>query len=442
MTEATRRGSPGWLGALLGSAEFARAYTIAVLGTVFAAYLIEHLAGRVTYATIVTTLCATGVGVLISRRREISLLRLVPISLIVLVGWMLASVFWASDSGQSFWSWVYTAAIALLAVVIGHVRDTLQTARALGDVLRVLLSASLAVEVLSGILLDIPFRFIGVQGRIAEFGPIQGIFGTRNALGFVAVLALITFLVEHRTQSVRPGVSLLSVVLAGLLAVLSDSPTVLVLAATVGLAAAVLALVRHTSPARRSALQWTIGSVVVAGLVVVYSARAPLIRLLGAQDDLALRTELWSDLIGYVRFHPVQGWGWYGPWATDEFPFNSVNYWLHQNHASALNAYVDVLIQLGWVGLVLFVTFAAAALVRSWLDASERRSIVYAWTPLILVALLADSLFESFTLSGLGWLMLVVCAVRAGQSRSWRGRLRDGPGGEEPDVLEELPHER
>ena len=85
-------------------------------------------------------------------------------------------------------------------------------------------------------------------------------------------------------------------------------------------------------------------------------------------------------------------------------------------------AYFDVLLQAGWIGLIFFVALAGVALVRSWIDASERRSIVYAWTPLVLVALLVDSMFESFTLAGMGWMLLVVCAVRAGQSRSWRER--------------------
>lgn len=440
MSGVPRRSAPTWLGALLASAEFARAYTFAVLGAVFAAFAIERVAGDVTYATIVAALCVIGVGVLISRRREISFLRLVPTTLLVLLAWMLASGFWSSDPTMSFWSWVYTLAVAFLAVVIGHIRDTLQTARALGDVLRMLLSISLGIEVLSGILIDTPLEFLGVQGNIASFGPIQGIFGTRNALGFVAVIALITFLIEYRTQSVRPGLSLYSVVLAGVLAALSDSPTVVVLAAAVGLATGVLALVRHTRPERRSALQWTIGVVVVLGLAIAYLARGPIISLLGARTDLAMRTELWVDIIGYVRFRPVQGWGWFGPWVQNEFPFNGLNYWLQQNHASALNAYFDVLLQLGWVGLVLFVGLAGAALVRSWLDASERRAVVYAWTPLILVALLVDSIFESFTLFGFGWLMLVLCAVRAGQSRSWRERFREGPV---DDVAEGagLPHE-
>ena len=432
----TRPGGPGWLGTLLASASFARAYTLTVLGAVFASFAIERLAGRITYISIIAGLCVIGAGVLVARRQEISLVRLVPTTLVVFVGWALLSVFWSSDSTISFWSWVTTAALAFLAIVIGHVRDTLQTARALGDVLRVLLAASLAVEVLSGVLLDIPFPFLGVQGNLAELGPVQGIFGTRNMLGFVAVLALITFLIEYRTQSVHPGLSIASVVLAGGLAALSDSPTVLVLALGVGLAVGALAWVRHTQPERRAALQLGLGAVVVVGVVIGYFARHPIIAWLGAGTDFSMRVDLWNVMVDMLRSRPVQGWGWYGAWAPREQPFNYINYILDSTHATGLNAYFDVLLQLGWVGLILFVGLAAIALVRSWLAASERRSVIYAWTPLILVALLIDSMFESFTLVGLGWMLLVLCAVRAGLSRSWRERIdAAGDGGGLPHDL-------
>lgn len=423
----TTAGAPPvrWI-ALLASADLARAFTIAVFGAVFSAFAIERIAGRVTYASIVVALCVLGLGMLIARRREVSLVRLVPTTVLLFIAWALASVFWSQDTSGSFWGWVSLFGLAFLAVTIGHVRDTLQTVRALGDVLRVLLSISLGMEILSGILLDIPIRFLGIQGNIAQFGPVQGIFGTRNLLGFVAVIALITFLIEYRTQTVRLGVSVYSVVLAGGLAALSDSPTVLVLAVAVGLSVGALALVRHARPADRSALQWTFGGIVVAGLAIGYAARHPIIALLGAGSDFATRVTLWNTMVDYLRSKPVQGWGWFGPWNGAEFPFSAINYTLRTSHASGLNAYFDVLLQLGWIGLLLFAGLAGVALVRSWLDASQRRSVIYAWTPLVLIALLVDSMFESFTLTGFGWLLLVLCAVRAGQSRSWRERIDAG----------------
>ena len=428
------------LGGILASAALARAFTLTVFGTVFGSVAIERLSSRVTYVTIVTGLCVIAIGMLVARRREISLLRLVPTTLVLFVGWAALSVFWSTDQTRSLWSAVSLAGLALLAVTIGHVRDTLQTVRALADVMRVLLSLSLALEVLSGILLDTPLRFLGIQGNIAQLGPIQGIFGTRNLLGFAAILALVTFLVEYRTQSVHTGVSLYSVVLGGALAVLSDSPTVLVLAAAVGVATGALMLVRHATPSRRPALQWTLAGLLVVGIVAGYLTRYPIIAWLGAGSDFSTRANLWATLLNFVRMHPVQGWGWIGPWAPSEIPFISINFLSGTGHASALNAYFDVLLQLGWIGLLFFLALGGFAFVRSWLVASERRSIIYAWTPLILVTLLVDSMFESFTLWGFGWLLLVLGAVRAGQSRSWRERMEaPGDGPELPHVAEDRP---
>jgi O-antigen ligase len=443
VTDAARGASSARWIAVLASAALARAYTIAVLGAVFSSFAIERIAGRVTYVSIIVGLCVLGIGILVSRRREISLVRLVPTTLVLFVAWALISAFWSQSTPASLWGWVSMAALAFLAVTIGHVRDTLQTARALGDVMRVLLSISLGVEIVAGVLLDMPFRLLGIQGNIAQLGPIQGIFGTRNLLGFAAVIALITFLIEYRTQSVRVGVSVFSVVLAGGLAALSDSPTVLVLALAVGVAVAALALVRHTSPERRSALQFAFGGLVVVGVIIGYAARHPIIALLGAGTDFSRRVDLWNTMVDYLRSKPVQGWGWFGPWDPAEFPFSAINYGLRTSHATGLNAYFDVLLQLGWIGLLLFTAFAGTALVRSWLDASERRSVVYAWTPLLLITLLVNSMFESFALFGFGWLLLVLCAVRAGQSRSWRERIDAiGDGPDLPRVQEGLSDSR
>ncbi len=421
-----------WLVRLLDSAPLASAFTVASLGAVFAGFAIERMAGLVAYASIIAGLCVLGVAILVVRRKEFTLLRLVPTSLLLFMAWALASAGWTTDVRLTITGWLSLAAIAFLAVVIGHVRDTLQTVRALADVMRVLLTVSLAIEVLSGVLLDMPFRFLGIQGNLAALGPIQGIFGTRNALGFITVLALITFYIEWRTMSVRPGVSLYSALLAAVLAGMSDSPTVLVLALATAVATLALSFVRRVEPTRRPLVQGILGALVVAAVVVGYVARNRLIAWVGAGTDFSIRTELWAQIARFVRYEPVLGWGWFGPWVRTEFPFNAINYGIDDQHQSALSAYNDVLLQLGWVGLMLFLAFAGIAVARAWLVASDRRSILYAWTPLILIALLVDSLFESFTLYGYGWLMLVLCAVRAGQSRSWRERIRDP---------RELPHD-
>ena len=436
---ASGRGS-GWsaLARLAASADFARAFTLVVFATLVGTHLIVAVAGVVTLRTVITGLCLVAVGMLAARREEISFLRLVPTTLLMVIAWAFASVFWSTDAFSSFWRWTAMAAVGLLAVTIGHVRDTLQTVRALGDVLRAALTLSLVLEVLSGIIFDTPLRFLGIQGHIASFGPIQGIFGTRNMLGFVAVVAMITFAVEMRTHSVRPGLAVFSLSLASALGLLSASPTVLVLAVVVGAATAVLTLVRSVPAARRTRVQWIVAGVVAVASVALYLQRARIVDFLGARDDLSMRSHLWAMARYFAARQPVLGWGWYGPWDVAEQPFASINHLLSQRHTTALNAYVDVHLQLGWVGVMLFCVLGGLALVRSWLDASQRRSVVYAWTPLMVIALAVTSVFESVALFGLGWMLLVLCAVRAGQSRGWRERL--GASGPPPTgTVQTLP---
>lgn len=408
------------LSRLLGSVEMARAYTLTALGATFGSFAIERMTSAMTFATIIMILGILGVAILFVRREELSLLRIAPTSLLMFLLLALISILWTTDRADTFTGWLWLLGFALLAITIGHIRDTLQTVRAIGDTLRVMLALSLGVEILSGILLDVPILFLDVEGNLAIGGPIQGLFGTRNMLGFIAVIALITFVIEWRTQSLAAPIAVPSIGLAGFLALLSASPTVLVLAFAVGVVTLALTIVRHTPSRRRNFVQWMLGALVAAALGVAFVFRHQIIAWMGAGSDFSTRADLWNQILDFVAVKPLQGWGWFGPWQRGEYPFTYINYLLDDRHETALNAYFDVLLQLGIVGLLLFLLLGGVALVRSWLVASARRSVVYAWTPLVLVTLAVDSMFESFTLAGAGWFMLVLCALRAGQSRSWR----------------------
>jgi O-antigen ligase len=408
---------------LLGSVELARAFALAALTAIFGSYAIGRMTSPVTLATIIAVLCVLGAAILWVRRDELSPLRIAPSSLFAFLGWALVSMVWTTDRSDTFFGWMSLFGYAFLAITIGHIRDTLQTVRAIGDTLRVLLAVSLGVEILSGVLLDLPFTFLSIQGNLAAGGPVQGLFGSRNMLGFVAVIALITFVIEWRTQSVNSPLAVVSIGLAGSLAFLSASPTVLVLAVAVGIVTLALTIVRHTSPARRNLVQWILGILVALALTIAFALRHQIIALLDAGSDFSMRASLWNTILDFVTVKPIQGWGWFGDWARGEYPFTYINFQLDDHHQSALNAFFDVLLQLGAAGLVLFLLLGGVALIRSWLVASVRRSVVYAWTPITLVTLAVDSMFESFTLVGAGWFMLVLCALRAGQSRSWRENI-------------------
>ncbi|MFJ4044824.1 O-antigen ligase family protein [Microbacterium sp. NPDC089987] len=424
---------------LLGSALFARAYTLTALTAVFSSFLIERMMSPVSLTTIIGALAVIGVAVLAVRRDELSLLRFAPTSLLGFLLLALLSVLWSSDRGGTVAGWFTLLGYAVIAITIGHVRDTLQTVRALGDTLRWLLTLSLALEIMFGVLLDTPFRLLRIEGSLAVGGPIQGIFGTRNLLGFIAVIALITFVIEWRTQSIGRVAGVLSVALGGSLALFSASPTVVVLAAAVGVATVALMIVRHAPEHRRGAVQAVLGGLVLVALIVAFALRHQIIRLLDAGSDFSTRADLWNMMLDFIAERPITGYGWFGAWPRGEYPFTYINFLLSDHHQSALNAYFDTLLQLGWAGLALFVVLGGVALVRSWLVASVRRSVVYAWAPLVLVTLGVESMFESFALTATGWLLLVLGALRAGQTRSWRESIDAAHTGAIPALGPERP---
>lgn len=407
---------------LFRSAPFARAYTLTALTAAFLTTAIHRVNGTVTLATIVAGLAALGIGILIARRDELSLIGFAPTSLVLYVIWAIVSLAWALDGsyGRTVIAWFSLAGWTIVAVTIAHVRDTLQIARAVGDVLRWLLTISLALEVFAGIIVDEPIESLGIEGLIAFGGPVQGVFGSRNLLAFVAVIALITFMIEWRARAVPRHVTGYSLALAGLLVVLSGSPTALVVIAALIVAEFVLGIARRARPAARRRAHIIIASLTALGIAAALVLYRPIAAFFAARSGFAARADLWSEIAVWIRQRPVTGWSFFGTWEDEPFPTNVIDLSLGWVNESALNAYIDVVLQLGWVGLFLFAAFSLLALARAWLAAADRRSVVYSWLPLTLVAVLVESAFESYAISDLGWLLLVVCAVRAGQERSWR----------------------
>ncbi|PZR02873.1 MAG: lipid A core--O-antigen ligase, partial [Archangium gephyra] len=89
---------------------------------------------------------------------------------------------------------------------------------------------------------------------------------------------------------------------------------------------------------------------------------------------------------------------------------------------------LDVLLQLGLVGLVAVGAMAGLALVRTWRLASDAKPVVAVWPALVLAALGAASLAESLVLVDWGWLLLVIGAG-IGSRRGGLGRAATGAGG-------------
>lgn len=406
--------------AFLADPRFASASTLAAVGTAVSAQLIQNLIGWAGLVAILITLVALMSGALLARRGEIEWHGLLPVSLLLFVGLATLSILWSQYQWSGLGGVAYLVAFTVLGVSIALMRDTIQIVRAYGDVLRLVLGLSIGIEIVSGLLIDTPLRFLGVEGRLADLGPLQGIMGSRNQFGLVALLALITFGIEFATKSVSRRTAVASLALAGASVLLSKSPVILAVVVVVAAAAGALALVRRVAPDRRRI--WQLGVLVAAVLaaIVVWFSRANVIALFSANSELGYRLTLWRGVLQLGSTNPLTGWGWVGYWRPDVQPFPAFALPGEREPNSALNAYLDVWFQLGLIGLLLFVGLVVLTFTRSWLLAGQRRSLVFAWPALILVALLITSLAESSILVEYGWMTFVVCSVKAARELSWR----------------------
>lgn len=410
----------------LGSPHAAAALSLTIFGVAFTTPLIRSVLGWNGLIGVLIALVPLAIVVVIARWDTIEWHGLLPISILTFLGWCLLSTFWTDHQWVTLLSSIYQIAFTFLGLTVALTRDMIQIVRSVGSVLRALLTLSIAVEVLSGLILDVPFAFMGVQGSIAMGGPIQGIFGTRNMLGFMALIALVTFIVEWRTRSVSRGVLTYSIAIAVASLGLSQSPVTILVGIALGMAALALYGLRQAPKGTRRTLQFALAGLTIIVLSVTYLSRLRVLGLLNAGSEFEYRYLLWFQAWKLVPVHQIEGWGWTGFW-QDVAPYSYINNALIRDHDTSLNAFLDVYLQVGIVGLCMFVALLLLAFVRSWLLASNRRTVTYTWPALVLVALIATSAAESFVLVEGGWLLLVVCAMKASQNMSWRTRLRADP---------------
>ena len=408
---------------LAASAAVRQALTVVIFAMSLVAAFVRVVLGWPGFLAVLSLVVIAAALSLAARRREIEWRGILPISLLAFLGWMALSLLWSEYTWASAGGLIYTLAFAFLGAFVALSRDLIQVVRALGDALRAILLTSLVVEIISGILIDLPLPFLGVAGNLASGGPIQGIAGTRNALGFLAGLAILTFWTEIRTRSVRRIVSVPFIVLAGLMVLLSRSPVTIVVLAVVGLAGLLLVLLRRVPSRTRATLQPIIlvAAVVVAAVSWVFRVR--ILTFLDAASDFDARIRVWQYLSGLSDLHPVEGWGWVGMWPTRVFPFSTVHLQSGRQAGSALNAYVDVYFQLGLIGLALLALALGLGFIRAWLVAAEARSTVNVWPALTLALLGMVGTAESYPIAEGGLVLVVTACIAAARKRSWRKAL-------------------
>jgi O-antigen ligase len=300
-----------------------------------------------------------------------------------------------------------------------------QLLNVLANTVRFVLVSSLLFELLAAVIGPIEPLFpnyegeppaasyLWSQGNLFEGDRIQGIVGNANLLAFVAALGIFLFLIELIVTAGKRWIPFASIVLGIGLFVLSRSAGMTAAIALITFAALVAILAEGRTFSERRVV-YRRALVFLAGVVSMGAAfYQQLFDFLGKSPDASGRFYIWDKVLTLIEDKPILGWGWTGYWIPGVEPWdglvviNSVP--MYQAH----NAYLDVWLQLGLVGLGLFLLLIGQGFIRAWRVAVRHTSPLYLYPLFILLAVLGQSLTESRLLIEISWILLVLVLVKS-----------------------------
>jgi O-antigen ligase len=347
------------------------------------------------------------------------------LALFTLLLWVLASVAWSEDSGAALASvtrWVPNA--LLFVIVFAGVRTRQQLVWVLGAfVLGALISA------IYGLLVPAP---------PSDLGRLEGAGGDPNETAAALVAAAALALALAASLKGKPFLRMTALAIAPVCAFAS-----LLTLSRGGLVAFGAALIAAVLVAGRRRAQMLVIAVVAAALAVGYFAffaPASAVQRVTEVHGGTGRTDIWKVGWRMVQGAPLQGIG------AGNFPIVSIHYLLEpgallrddfivDKPKVAHNTYLEVLAELGIVGLTLFlivIVFAIGCAVRAARYAArvgDREMDILARALVVaLAALMAAYFFISREYSKQFWLLLALCPVVLDILRREHGVVRRKPG--------------
>ena len=243
----------------------------------------------------------------------------------------------------------------------------------------------------------------------------RGLWYEKNQMGFVMVVGAIGAAACLATDDRRRLLPAIALVMTSALVIATQSKTAL-LCLGVGVGSIFcLWLLRKGGPVFTVIAIWL--GVAIGGVGAWYLISDPTAALeaLGKDPSLTGRTDIWDSLMRRVEERPWAGYGYNAFWGKESVPAAFVRAETGWRVPSAHNGWIDLLVQLGWIGVigvgVLMLTTVLISVFR--LGGAGRREGY--WSIGYLLAFLVLSLSESVLLShaNLPWALFLAIVARA-----------------------------
>jgi O-antigen ligase len=291
--------------------------------------------------------------------------------LLLLVGIVLVSVLWSAAPEITLRR---SAALVGTTLFGGY----LATRYGLKEQLR-LLAWAMGITALLSLLVALALPSYGISDTTSTMGNWQGIFSHKNSLGRSMVLsAMVFFLLAVRSNRHRwlawAGVGLS----CGLLFLSNSITGVLVALILLSLWPFAKALRYHHTIAVPFLI--TAGLLCGGAAVLLLSNAEPVLTLLGRDVTLTGRTEVWTAVLDIsIRERPWLGYGYSAFWLGWEGPSAQIWQVVGEQVVHSHNGVLDLWLNLGLLGVVVFVLGFSRAFIRAMARARYTKTAEDLW---------------------------------------------------------------
>lgn len=355
---------------------------------------------------------------------------LAPAPLWVLLGWMLLSSIWSFYHALTVGASFVQLATTIAGLFFAGLFSWRHLLKVFADVVRFILASSLIFELYAALIVRGPIEpifknysgntppasaFLWTQGHLFDGQRIQGIVGNSNLLAYVAMIGIIVFAVEYAIIGAPRLISIVSLALAiGSIALARSSGIDFAMAAVA--VSAVVSIAAEGKPKEVRHRYYRIAWIAAgAAAAVILLFRREIFDLLGKSPDMTGRTGIWKLVLGLIEDRPLLGWGWISHWVPGVKPYEGLVVINNVPYYQAHNAFLDVWLQLGIIGLLIFGLLILTTFIPLWRLAVRHTSSLYLWPILLFIGLLVQALVESRMLIEVGWVMLVIFAAKANE---------------------------
>jgi exopolysaccharide production protein ExoQ len=422
---------------MMESRTFLRFYAVLVLFTLFAADVWRHTITWWGYSAVAGVLAIISIILLVRQRSQWRLGGL-PLPLLAFVILAVFSVAWSDYPLGTVMGSATTVVTVVAGLALAITFSRADLLWALGITMRIILGGSILFELFVAYVIrapllplwvdyssygdDLPKLLFWSRDVMLDGGRIQGLVGSATLLGFLGLLGLIVFGVQFAARSVSRFWGGFWLLVAAAVVYLTRSGTIsIAIVVVVAVLIAVLLLRVARGRGARIAVYSAMALAVVSVPVIITGFSDQILQLLGKDSDLTGRIGIWNTVIGMAEQRPVFGWGWVSYWIPWIEPFDDLVIWAGVVQMHAHNAWLDVWMQLGIVGVVIFGALVLTTLSRTWWMAVDRPwkaagvsapyTAVSLLPLLVMVALLVQSAAESRLLIEYGLALLVFFAV-------------------------------